>query len=55
MGKKIKTAYCIKCKRETPILINRTQKKKDEILQIGMCAFCFDEVILVESADVKEP
>jgi len=50
--KKTKTAYCLKCKRETPLLINRTIKKRNEVLQIGQCAFCFNKITLVEGADI---
>lgn len=43
-----KTAYCINCKREVPIIIKKQTKKGKEILQIGKCIFCLNEITLIE-------
>ena len=46
--KTIKIAYCIECGKEVPIIISKTKRKKNEVLQIGNCLFCSDEITLVE-------
>jgi len=46
-----KTAYCIECGREVPIVIKKTEKQNDEILQIGNCLFCSNQITLVEIED----
>lgn len=43
-----KKAYCLDCKREVPIIIVKTKKVKQELLQTGKCIFCSSEITLVE-------
>lgn len=47
-----KFAYCFKCKRETPLVINKVRKQGKEVLQIGKCLVCSNKITLVENANI---
>lgn len=55
MEKSRKKAFCIDCKKETPLEINKVRQMKDEILYIGQCGLCLSKIVLVESADIIKP